>query len=93
MKPGTRDAGGQALQEFPRAHHQMRGPIAIQRFELEDDLAGQGGAQPFMAQTLAREIATQTFKFLPLTGSTRRISMQAKPLGTATALGLRYIWS
>lgn len=43
MKPGTRDAGGQALQEFPRAHHQMRGPIAIQRFELEDDLAGQGG--------------------------------------------------
>lgn len=68
MKPGTRDEGDQALQKFQRAHHQMSGPIAIRRFELEDDLAGRRAAQPFVAQGLAREIATQTFKFLPLDG-------------------------
>ena len=87
------DAGGQALQKFKRAHHQINDPIAIRRFEWKDNLAGRGPAQPFVAQGLAREIATQTFKFLPLMGSTRRIGMQAKPLGTDTALGLRYLWT
>lgn len=81
------------MQKFQRAHHQMNDPIAIRRFELEDDLTGRGAAQPFVAQGRAREIATQTFKSLPLMRSTIRIDMQAKPLDTDTALGLRYLWT
>jgi hypothetical protein len=69
----------------------MSGPIAIRRFELGDDLAGRGAGQPFVAQGLAHEIATHTFRSLPLMGSTRRLAMQTKPLGTDTALGLRYL--
>lgn len=42
-----------------------------------------------MAQGRARDVPTQTFEFLSLLGSTRRLSMQAKPLGTDTALGVR----
>ena len=34
MEPGTRDEGGQALEEFQRAHHEMGGAIAVRGFEL-----------------------------------------------------------
>ena len=67
----------------------MRGAIAVRRFELEDDLAGWGAAQAFMAQRGARDVATQPFEFLPLLGTTPCLRMQAKPLGTHTAL---WVW-
>ena len=35
------------------------------------------------------DVATQAFEFLPLVGGTRRLGMQAKPLGTDTAFLLR----
>ncbi len=40
MEAGSRDQGGQALQEFQRCHDDMRGAIAVRRFELENDRAG-----------------------------------------------------
>ena len=82
MEPGTRDEGREALEEFQRGHHQMGGPIVIGRFELQDDLAGRGAAQSFVAQGGACNVATQAFEFLALMGGTRRFGMQAKPLGT-----------
>ncbi len=88
MEPGARNEGGQALEEFQRGHHQMGGTIAIRSFELEDHLPGRGAAQAFVAQGRARDIAAQAFKFLPLLGTTPGIGMQAKPLGTDTALGV-----
>ena len=85
MKPGTRDEGGHALQEFQWGHHEMRGAIAIGRFQLQDDLTGRGAAQAFVAEGGARDVATQAFEFLPLVGSARGLRMQTKPLGTDTA--------
>ena len=38
MEVGPRDQGGQALQEFQRCHHDMRGAIAIRVFEFQHDL-------------------------------------------------------
>ena len=55
MEPGTRDECGQALQEFQRGHHEMDGPIVVRRFELEDDLAGTGAAQPFVGNGRASD--------------------------------------
>ena len=89
MEPGTRDAGREALQEFQRGHHQMGGTIAVRGFELEDDLAGRGAAQAFVAQGRARDVATQPFEFLSLMRTTPCIGMEAKPLGPDTTLGLR----
>ena len=87
------DEGGQALQEFQWVHHEMSGPIAIRRFELEDDLAGRSTAQAFVAQGGTCDVATQAFKFLPLLGAAICIRMQANPLGTDTAWGLRCLWA
>jgi len=56
---------------------------------LEDDLAGRSTAQAFVAEGGARDIAAQTFEGVPLMGAASRIGMQAKPLGTDTALWLR----
>ncbi len=89
MEARTWDEGGQALQEFQWGHHEVGGLIAIRGFELEDDLAGRGAAQAFVAEGGTCDVATQPFEFLPLLGITPGISMQAKPLGTDTALGLR----
>jgi hypothetical protein len=89
---GTRDERGQALEKFQRGHHEMGGAIAIRGFELEDDRAGWGAAQAFVAQGRARDVATEAFKFLPLMGAAAGVGMQAKPLGTDTALGLRCLW-
>ncbi len=50
MEAGTRDQGGQALQEFQRCHDDMRGAIAVRRFELQDDLAFWCASQPFVAK-------------------------------------------
>ncbi len=69
MEPGPRDKGRQALEEFQRAHHEMGGAIAVRGFELEDDLAGRGTAQAFVAQGRARDVATQPFEFLALLGA------------------------
>ena len=73
MEPGTRDEGGQALREFQRAHHEMVGAIAVRGFELEDDLAGWGTAQSFVAQGRTRNVAAQTFEGVSLLGATARI--------------------
>ena len=89
MEPRTRDERRQALQEFQWGHDEMRGAIAIGRFELEDDVAGRGMAQAFVAQGGAGDVAAQAFKFLVLLGATLCVGMQAKPLGTDTAFLLR----
>ncbi len=86
MEPGTWDEGRQALQEFQRGHHQMGGAIPVRGFELQDDLTSPGVAEPFVAEGRTRDVATEAFKFLSLLGTTPGISMQAKPLGTDTAL-------
>ncbi len=39
MEPGPGNKGGQALQEFQGCHDDMRGPIAVRRFELKHHLA------------------------------------------------------
>jgi len=57
MEPGTGNERGQALEEFQRGHHEVSRPIAIGRFELEDDLAGWG------ADTLSRIFFDQGFDF------------------------------
>ncbi len=90
MEPGTRDERREALEEFQGGHHEMGGAIAIRGFELKHDLAGPGAAQSFVVQGRTCDVATQAFEFLPLLGSTRRLGMQTEPLGTHTALGLRY---
>ncbi len=89
MEPGPWDESRQALQEFQRAHHEMGGPIPVRCFELEDDLAGRCAAQAFVAEGGARDVATETFEFLSLLGPAAGVGMQANPLGTDTALGLR----
>ncbi len=86
MEVGARDQGGQALQEFQRGHDEMGGAIAIRRFELEDNLTGRGAAQAFVAQGRARDVTAQPFEGVPLMRAAVRIGMQAKPLGTDTAL-------
>jgi len=66
MQPRTQDKGGQALQEFQRAHHQMGRAIGVRGFELQHDLTGRGAAQAFVAQGGTCDVATQAFEFLPL---------------------------
>jgi len=50
MEPGPRDERRHALEEFQRSHDEMSGAIAVRGFELEDNLASRGTAQPFVAQ-------------------------------------------
>jgi len=57
MESGTWDERGQALQEFQWAHHEMGGAIAVGRFELQDDLAGRGTPQAFVAEGGTCDIA------------------------------------
>ena len=47
---GRGTSAARALQEFQRGHDEMGGPIPVRGFELQDDLAGPGAAQPFVAQ-------------------------------------------
>ena len=91
MESGTRDERREALVEFQRGHHEMSSAIAIRGFELEDDLAGRGTAQPFVAQGRTGDIATELFEFLALLGAARGLRMQTEPLRTDTALRLRYL--
>ena len=69
MEPGTRNKGGEALEEFQRGHHEMGGAIAIRGFELEDDLASPGAAEPFVAEGWTRDVAAEPFEFLSLLGT------------------------
>lgn len=66
MESGTKDEGGQALQEFQRGHHEVSRAITVRGFEFEDNLAGRGAAQAFVAQGGTCDVATQPFEFLPL---------------------------
>jgi hypothetical protein len=91
MKPRMRNERGQALQKFQRGHDERSGAIAIRSFSLEDDLAGRCAAQAFVAQGGTGDAAIQTFEGVPLLGAATGVSMQAKPLGTHTALGLRHL--
>ncbi len=75
MEPGTGDEGGQALEEFQWAHHEMGGAIAVRGFELEDDIAGRGAAHPFVAEGGACDIATQMFEGLPLMRAAARVGI------------------
>ena len=59
MEAGTRDEGGQALQEFKRCHDDMRSAIAVGGFELQDDVAFLSASQPFVAQGGTADVATE----------------------------------
>ena len=50
MEAGTRDQGGQALEEFERCHDDTRGAIAVEGFEFQDDGAFLSASQPFVAK-------------------------------------------
>ena len=50
MEAGTRDQGGQALEEFERCHDDMRGAIAVGGFEFQDDVAFLSASQPFVGE-------------------------------------------
>ena len=93
MKPGTRDERREALEEFQRRHDEMGGAIAIRGFELEDDLAGPGAAEPFVAQGRTCDVAAQAFEFLPLLGPAAGVGMQTEPLSLYTPLGMRALWA
>ncbi len=86
MEAGSRDKGSQALPEFQRCHHDMRGPIAVRRFELKHDLACRCASQPFVAKGGTGDVATEAFECWPLKGAAVHVGMQAKALGPDTAL-------
>ncbi|MEX2492970.1 MAG: hypothetical protein WD425_14550 [Nitrospirales bacterium] len=44
-----------------------------------------------MAEGRARDVPTQPFEGVPLLGAAPGVRMQAKPLGTHTALGMRHL--
>ena len=46
-----------------------------------------------MAEGWACDVATEAFEGVPLIGAALRVGMQAKTLGTDTALGLRHLWA
>ena len=73
MKPRTGNECRQALEEFQWAHHEMGRAITVRGFELEDDLAGRGTAQAFVAEGRTRDVAAQTFEGVPLMGTASRI--------------------
>ena len=87
MEAGTRDQGGQTLEEFQGRHDDMRGAIAVRGFELQDDVAVWCASQPFVAQGGTGDVATETFESCSLMGAAGHVGMQAKALATDTALG------
>ena len=91
-EPWPGDEGGHAWQEFQWGHHGMGGAIALGRLALQHDRAGPGTAEPFVAEGRPRDIATELFEFLALMRTTPCPRMEAKPLSTHTALGLRHFW-
>ena len=75
MEAGTRDQGSQALQEFQRRHHDMRGAIAVRGFELQDDVAVWCTSQPFVAKGGTSDVATEAFEREPLMGAAVHVGM------------------
>lgn len=59
METGSRDQGGQALEEFERRHDDMCGAITVRRFELKDELAFWCATQPFVAKGGAGDVVTE----------------------------------
>ena len=57
---------GQALHEFQRRHHDVRGAVAPGALELEKDLAFAIAAESFVGDRGARDVAAQAFEFLAL---------------------------
>ncbi len=90
MQPRTGNERGQALQEFQRGHHEVGGAIAIRGFELEDDLAGWGAAQSFVAQGGTRDVAAQPFELLALLGAAVRIGYFSRETMTVVAGSLNF---
>ena len=66
MEAGTRDQGGQALEEFERCHDDMRGAIAVGGFELQDAVAFLSASQPFVAKGGTGDATPEAFKGGPL---------------------------
>jgi len=69
MKPGRRDQGSQALQEFQGRHEDMRGAIAARGFEFQDDVSVWCTSQPFVTQGGMGDVATESFEGGALMGS------------------------
>ena len=91
MEAGTRDQGGQALEEFERCHDDMRGAIAVGGFELQDDVAFLSASQPFVAQGGTGDVTRETFERGPLMWATVHRGMQTKAMGgpdTGPGVGL-----
>ena len=69
MEPGTRDQGGQALEEFERCHDDMRGAIAVGGFELQDDVAFLSASQPFVGEGGTGDVTAEAFEGGALMGA------------------------
>ena len=69
MEAGSRDQGGQALQEFQGRHDDMRGAIAVRGFEFQYDLSFWCASQPFVAQGGTSDVATEAFEGRALMGA------------------------
>jgi hypothetical protein len=69
MEAGTRNQGGQALEEFQGRHDDMRGAIAVRGFEFEHDLPFWCASQPFVAQGGTGDVATEAFEGGALMGA------------------------
>ena len=69
MEPGTRNQGGQALQEFQGRHDDMRGAIAVRGFEFQDDITFWCASQPFVAQGGTGDVSAEAFEGGALMGA------------------------
>ena len=66
MQARLRHQRGQALHEFQRRHHDVRGAVAPGALELEKDLAFAIAAESFVGDRGSRDVAAQAFEFLAL---------------------------
>lgn len=69
MEAGTRDQGGQTLQELEGRHDDMGGAIAVRGFEFQEDVTGWCTSQPFVTQGGTGDVATESFEGRALMGS------------------------
>ncbi len=59
MQPRMRNQRSQALHEFKRGHHNMRGAVLVGRLELQHDIAGAIAFKPLVSNGRAGDVAAQ----------------------------------
>ena len=71
---------GQPLHELQRRHHQVRGPVAPRRLELELHLPCRVELHPLVRQRGAGDAAAQLFQPLAVVGLDPHGGVQAEPV-------------